>query len=139
MTNLQKLNTLKTLLTDMVHINMENLKRKEIITAAVRNGLVEKDTYVALKASAKSSSKGYYVVAEMLKLVESKLAKGTPVAKAKKATKKVVVQRSIEQEIATEVRGTEDEIGDVSCFSEFENSYNEMALAEELSIMGTSL
>ena len=139
MTNLQKLNTLKTLLTDMVHINMENLKRKEIITAAVRNGLVEKDTYVALKASAKSSSKGYYVVAEMLKLVESKLAKGTPVAKAKKAIKKVAVKRSIEQEIAEEVRGTEDEIGDVSCFSEFENSYNEMALAEELSIMGTSL
>ena len=139
MTNLQKLNTLKTLLTDMVHINMENLKRKEIITAAVRNGLVEKDTYVALKASAKSSSKGYYVVAEMLKLVESKLAKGTPVAKAKKAIKKVAVKRSIEQEIAEEVRGTEDEISDVSCFSEFENSYNEMALAEELSIMGTSL
>ena len=139
MTKLQKLNTLKTLLADMVHINMENLKRKEIIAAAVRNGLVEKDTYVALKASAKSSSKGYYVVAEMLKLVESKLAKGTPVAKAKKATKKVAVKRSIEQEIAEEVRGTEDEIGDVSCFSEFENSYNEMALESELSIMGTSL
>jgi predicted RNA-binding protein YlxR (DUF448 family) len=141
MTKTEKLNSLKTLLGDMAHLNWEHAKRKELISAAIRNGLEEKDTYVALKPIAKSSSKGYYVVAEMLKLVEAAMNKGAPAkkAKAKKAIKKVAVKRSIEQEIAEEVRGTEDEISDVSCFSEFENSYNEMALEEELSIMGTSL
>jgi predicted RNA-binding protein YlxR (DUF448 family) len=141
MTKAEKLNSLKTLLGDMAHLNWEHAKRKELISAAIRNGLEEKDTYVALKPIAKSSSKGYYVVAEMLKLVEAAMNKGAPAkkAKAKKAIKKVAVKRSIEQEIAEEVRGTEDEISDVSCFSEFENSYNEMALEEELSIMGTSL
>jgi|TARA_R110002153_G_scaffold98225_3_gene233247 hypothetical protein len=141
MTKAEKLNTLKTLLVDHGNNNWEYIKRKEIIAAAVSNGLVEKDTYVALKGSAKSSTIGYYVVAEMLTLVEAAMNKGAPAkkAKAKKAIKKVAVKRSIEQEIAEEVRGTEDEIGDVSCFSEFENSYNEMALADELSIMGTSL
>ena len=154
MTKAEKLNSLKTLLGDMAHLNWEYAKRKELISAAIRNGLEEKDTYVALKGSAKSSTIGYYVVAEMLTLVEAAMQKliegaknkGAPAkkakakkAKAKKAIKKVAVKRSIEQEIAEEVRGTEDEIGDVSCFSEFENSYNEMALVEELSIMGTSL
>ena len=43
MTKLQKLNTLKTLLGDCTHLNMEYIKRKEIIAAAVRSGLVEKD------------------------------------------------------------------------------------------------
>jgi len=139
MTKAEKLNSLKTLLGDMAHLNWEHAKRKELISAAIRNGLEEKDTYVALKPIAKSSTKGYYVVAEMLKLVEAAMNKGAPAkkAKAKKAIKKVAVKRSIEQEIAEEVRGTEDEIGDVSCFSEFENGYSDMA--EELSIMGTSL
>jgi hypothetical protein len=144
MTKAEKLNSLKTLLGDMAHLNWEHAKRKELISAAIRNGLEEKDTYVALKPIAKSSSKGYYVVAEMLKLVEAAMNKGAPAkkakakkAKAKKAIKKVAVKRSIEQEIAEELRGTEDEIGDVSCFSEFENGYSDMA--EDLSIMGTSL
>jgi hypothetical protein len=139
MTKAEKLNSLKTLLGDMAHLNWEHAKRKELISAAIRNGLEEKDTYVALKPIAKSSSKGYYVVAEMLKLVEAAMNKGAPAkkAKAKKAIKKVAVKRSIEQEIAEEVRGTEDESGDVVCFGELEYGYGD--IEEELSIMGTSL
>jgi len=128
MTKAEKLNTLKTLLNDMVHLNWTESKRKELISAAIRNGLEEKDTYVALKPISKSSTtKGCYVVAEMLtlveaamrKLVEGAMNKTVPAKKAK--AKKAIVQRSIEQEIADELRGTEDEMYDVSCFSEFED------------------
>ena len=140
MTKLQKLNTLKTLLGDCTHLNMEYIKRKEIIAAAVRSGLVEKDTYVALKGSAKSSTIGYYVVAEMLTLVEAAMRKliggamnKSAPAKGAKTTKKATVQLSIEQEIAAELRGTEDEICDVSCFSEFDD------INEELNLMNTTL
>lgn len=128
MTKAEKLNTLKTLLNDMVHLNWTESKRKELISAAIRNGLEEKDTYVALKPISKSSTtKGCYVVAEMLtlveaamrKLIEGAMNKSVPAKKAK--AKKAIVQRSIEQEIADELRGTEDEMCDVSCFSEFED------------------
>ena len=129
MTKAEKLNTLKTLLNDMVHLNWTESKRKELISAAIRNGLEEKDTYVVLKPISKSSTtKGCYVVAEMLtlveaamrKLIEGAMNKSVPAKKAK--AKKAIVQRSIEQEIADELRGTEDEMCEVTCFSEFEDN-----------------
>lgn len=87
MTKLQKLKTLKTLLNDMIHFNWTEAKRKELIDIAVRNGLEEKDTYVALKPISKSSTtKGCYVVAEMLTLVEGAMNKSAPAKKAKKVS-----------------------------------------------------
>ncbi len=95
MTKTEKLNLLKTLLNDMVHLNWTESKRKELISAAIRNGLEEKDTYVALKPISKSSTtKGCYVVAEMLtlveaamrKLVEGAMNKTVPAKKAKKVS-----------------------------------------------------
>jgi len=92
MTKAEKLNTLKTLLNDMVHLNWTESKRKELISAAIRNGLEEKDTYVVLKPISKSSTtKGSYVVAEMLtlveaamrKLIEGAMNKSVPAKKAK--------------------------------------------------------
>jgi hypothetical protein len=123
MTKGQKLNSLKTLLVEIAEVtNLTYVKRKALIDEAIRSGLEEKDTYVVLKGSAKSSTIGYYEVAEMLTLVEAamrKLIKGAvKSAPAKKAIKKRAVKLTIEQEIAEELRGTEDEIGDVSCFSE---------------------
>lgn len=137
MTKPEKLNSLKTILVEIAEVNnLAYVKRKELIDEAIRNGLVEKDTYVALKGSAKSSTIGYYVVAEMLTLVEAAMNKGAPAKKAK-AKKAITVKRSIEQEITEEVRGTEDESGDVLCFGELEYGYGD--IDEELSIMGTSL
>lgn len=137
MTKPEKLNSLKTILVEYETVtNLASVKRKELINDAIRNGLVEKDTYVVLKPSSKSSTKGHYAVAEMLKLVEAAMNKGAPAKKAK-AKKAITVKRSIEQEIAEEVRGTEDESGDVLCFGELEYGYGD--IEEELSIMGTSL
>jgi hypothetical protein len=98
MTKAEKLNSLKTLLNDMVHLNWTEAKRKELISAAIRNGLEEKDTYVALKASAKSgTTKGYYNIAEMTTLVEAAMRKLIKRATVKKTQIAKKVSLSPEQ------------------------------------------
>ena len=79
MTKLQKLKTLKTLLNDMVYLNWTEAKRKELIDIAVRNGLDENATWCVTKPSAKSkTTRGYYNIAEMISLVESRINKVSP-------------------------------------------------------------
>ena len=133
MTKTEKLKTLQTLFTDMVHINMENLKRKEIIAAALKNSLVEKDTYVALKPIAKSS-KGYYVVAEMLKLVEAALDKGIPTVKVAKAKKPKKVA-PVAAKSSPNAKETISASSGVYAYDAL--PYTQDDMAEELSLMGT--
>ena len=76
MTKLQKLNLFKTLLNDMVYLNWTEAKRKELIDIAVRNGLDENAIWCVTKPSSKSkTTRGYYNIAEMIKLVEARINK----------------------------------------------------------------
>jgi hypothetical protein len=141
MTKTQKLNTLKTLLGDFTHLNWAEAKRKELISAAVRNGLEEKDTYVALKASAKSgTTKGCYIIAEMTKLVEAAISKGTPTAKVAKARKPKAPKPTAEElgelrEVANASPSGNVVTGGVYAFDAL--PYTEDDMSEELSLMGT--
>ena len=148
MTKAEKLNTLKTLLNDMVHLNWTESKRKELISAAIRNGLEEKDTYVALKPISKSSTtKGCYVVAEMLtlveaamrKLIEGAMNKSVPAKKAKarkhKAPKPTAEELGGLREVANDSPSGKVVTGGVYAFDAL--PYTEDDISEELSLMGT--
>jgi hypothetical protein len=112
MTKAEKLNLLKTLLGDMVHLNWTEAKRKELISAAIRNGLEEKDTYVALKPIAKSgTTKGYYNIAEMTTLVEAAMRKLIEGAMKKSVPAKSSIFRSAPAKKAKKVSLSPEQLG----------------------------
>ena len=140
MTKLQKLKTLKTLLNDMVHLNWTEAKRKELIDGAVRNGLEEKDTYVALKPISKSSTtKGCYVVAEMLTLVEAAMNKSAPAKKAKKVSLSPEQLGGLREVANDSPSGKVVNVvtGGVYAFDAL--PYTQDDIAEELNLMNTTL
>ena len=92
MTKLQKLKTLKTLLNDMVHLNWTEAKRKELIDAALRNGLDENTTWCVTKPSSKSrTTRGYYNIAEMIILIDVQIKKSIQRVAAKRSSQPIVI------------------------------------------------
>ena len=136
MTKAEKLNSLKTLLNDMASNSWTEVKRKEIISAAISSGLDEKDTYVALKPISKSSTKGCYTVAEMLtlvegamrKLIEGAMNKSVPAKKAKKVA-------TVAAKSSPNAKETISASSGVYAYDAL--PYTQDDMAEELSLMGT--
>ncbi len=116
MTKTEKLTVLKTILESA---GADTIKRSEFIANAKDNGLVEKDTYVVLREWTKDSKRGHYIVAAMLREIETK-------ATGKILTKPVK-------------RKTKDEGEDSSILAYGEIPYSDNDVAEELAIMGTTL
>jgi hypothetical protein len=116
MTNTEKLTTLKTILESA---GVDTIKRSEFIASAKDNGLVEKDTYVVLREWCKHSTRGHYIVAAMLREIETKIT-------GKILTKPVK-------------RKSKEEADDSSVLAYGEIPYTENDIAEELSLMGTTL
>lgn len=116
MTKTEKLNVLKGILENLAD---GSVKRSEFITLAKDNGLVEKDTYVVLREWTKDSKRGHYIVAAMLREIETKVT-------GKILTKPVK-------------RKTKDEGEDSSILAYGEIPYSDNDVAEELAIMGTTL
>ena len=117
MTNTEKLTTLKTILESA---GVDSIKRSEFIASAKDNGLVEKDTYVVLREWCKHSTRGHYIVAAMLREIETKVTG--------KILTKPVVRKS-----------KKEESEDPSVLAYGEISYSDNDVAEELAIMGTTL
>ena len=145
MTKLEKLKTLKTLLNDMASNSWTEIKRKEIISAAISSGLDENATWCATKPSSKSkTTRGSYIIAEMINLVESRINKVAPksMVVAKRAKK---VSLSPEQlgglrEVANDSpRGKVKNVvtGGVYAFDAL--PYTQDDIDEELNLMNTFL
>jgi hypothetical protein len=118
MANTEKLTKLKTILEST---GVDTIKRSEFIAAAKDTGLVEKDTYVVLREWCKHSTRGHYIVAAMLREIETKVT-------GKILTKPV---KRKEREEST------DEDSKVLAYGEIPYSDNDVA--EELAIMGTTI
>ena len=116
MANTEKLKTLKTILESA---GVDTIKRSEFIASAKDHGLVEKDTYVVLREWCKHSTRGHYIVAAMLREIETKVT-------GKILTKPVK-------------RKTREESSDADVVAYGEIPYTDSDVAEELSLMGTTL
>lgn len=117
MTNNPKLTTLKTILES---VSTGTVKRRDFIESAKSAGLVEKDTYVVLREWTKDSKRGHYIVAAMLREIETKVTG--------KILTKPVVRKS-----------KKEESEDPSVLAYGEIPYSDNDVAEELAIMGTTL
>lgn len=145
MTKLEKLKTLKTLLNDMVHLNWTEAKRKELIDTAVRNGLDENATWCVTKPSSKSkTTRGYYNIAEMIKLVEARInkvsTKSMVVAKRAKKVSLSPEQLGGLREVANDSpsgKVTNVVTGGVYAFDAL--PYTQDDIDEELNLMNTTL
>ena len=147
MTKLQKLKTLKTLLNDMVHLNWTEAKRKELISAAIRNGLDENVTWCVTKPLAKSkTTRGYYIIAEMINLVEARInkvsQKSMVVAKRSKKVSLSPEQLGGLREVANDGPSGNGKVvnvvtGGVYAFDAL--PYTQDDIDEELNLMNTTL
>lgn len=115
MANTEKLNKLQEVLNGYT---TPTVKRAAFISAAATVGLVEKDTYVVLREWTKDSQRGHYIVAAMLREIETKLT-------GKVLTKPV------------ERKKTESSEEPVLAYGEI--PYTDADIADELSLMGTTI
>ena len=106
----KKLNLIKGILEGY---STPTVRRATLISDAATVGLVEKDTYPVMREWTKDSTRGYYVVAAMLREIETKLT-------GKILTKRV--KRKSKEEATDWVL-----------------PYTESDIAEELSLMGTHI
>lgn len=118
MTKTEKLNVLKSILENLAD---GSVKRSEFITLAKDNGLVEKDTYVVLREWTKCTKRGHYIVAAMLREIETKVTGKVLTKPVKRKTRE----------------DSTDEDSKVLAYGEI--PYTDNDVAEELAIMGTSL
>ena len=116
--NTEKLNKLREVLAGYT---TPTVKRAAFIASAATVGLVEKDTYVVLREWTKDSKRGHYIVAAMLREIETKLT-------GKILTKPV--KRKTREE-------SSDEDSKVLAYGEI--PYSDSDVAEELAIMGTTI
>jgi len=115
---LEKLNKLKSVLEGYT---TPTVKRAAFISAVATVGLVEKDTYVVLREWTKDSQRGHYVVAAMLREIETKVTGKILTKPVKRKTREIA----------------ESSAGAVLAYGEIPYSDND--IAEELSLMGTTI
>ena len=115
MSNNAKLNQIKTILEGYT---TPSVKRAAFIASAETVGLKEKDTYPVLKEWTKDSKRGHYVVAAMLREIETKL------------TGKVLTQP-----VKRKTRESSEE--PILAYGEI--PYTDADIADELSLMGTTI
>ena len=118
MTNTEKLNTLQKVAETFKNDGYENVKRASFIHKAKAEGLVEKDTYVVLREWTKSSHRGHYVVAAILREIETKL------------TGKILT-KPVKRKVAPVAGEVQNAYGEIP--------YTDADIAEELSLMGTTI
>lgn len=115
MSNTEKLNKLQEVLNGYT---TPTVKRAAFISAVATVGLVEKDTYVVLREWTKDSKRGHYVVAAMLREIETKLTGKILTKPVKRKTRE-----SSEEPILA--------YGEIP--------YTDADIADELSLMGTTI
>jgi hypothetical protein len=115
MSNTEKLNKLQEVLNGYT---TPTVKRASFISAVATVGLVEKDTYVVLREWTKDSQRGHYVVAAMLREIETKL------------TGKILTKP-----VKRKTRESSEE--PVLAYGEI--AYTDADIADELSLMGTTI
>ena len=111
---IKKLNLIKGILEGY---STPTVRRAALISAAATVGLIEKDTYPVMREWTKDSTRGYYVVAAMLREIETKLT-GKVITKPVKRKEKF---------------DNSDEATD------WVLPYTEADIADELSLMGTTI
>lgn len=117
MTKTEKLKVLQKVAETLKNNGYENVKRSSFINLVKAEGLVEKDTYVVLREWTKSSYRGHYVVAAMLREIETKLTG--------KILTKPVVRKTREPGEVDHAYG--------------EIAYTQSDIEEELALMGTTI
>jgi hypothetical protein len=127
--NTKTLLTLKTIVESLDKDGYVNVKRSYLIGKANLSGLIEKDTYVILKPSAKSPAhRGHYVVAELLNIVNIALNKPAHKASAP-------VAKKAPAEITHDESDSKPDLSVQAAWGEL--PYNDDDIADELSLMGT--
>jgi len=132
--NTKTLLTLKTIVESLDKDGYVNVKRSYLIGKANLSGLIEKDTYVILKPSAKSPAhRGHYVVAELLNIVN--IALGKPAHKASAPAVKAPAAKSAPEEITFDEKDGGPNLKVQAAWGEI--AYTDDDIADELSLMGT--
>ena len=111
---IKKLKIIEGVLNTLQKNGYVNVKRSALIAYCANEGLIEKDTYPVMREWTKASTRSYYVVAAMLREIETKLT-GKVLTKAVK-------------------RKSPD--GDAT---DWVLPYTESDIAEELALMGTTI
>ena len=125
MTKTEKITKLKNIVEGLENDGYVNVKRSYLIGKANLNGLIEKDTYIILKPSAKSTDhRGHYVVAKLLEILNKKSPKSTTRNVAPKADTKIL--DNIEPDFSGGV-------------TDWVLPYSQDDIADELSLMGTTI
>ena len=154
------------LLRNVISTFSGDIPRKTVVNLAIKNGLIEKDTYPLIKPIARGNDRGTYNVDKMLSLADAILNKG------KKTILKVVKENSNEKvlvlnmpktnaEIVTEKLSKNDSVNQINdmfdqileeekfidsvsqpkgkCYGYEPIAPNEDDISDELSLMGTCL
>ena len=130
--NTKILTTLKTIVESLDTAGYVNVKRSYFIGKANLSGLIEKDTYVILKPSAKAAGpRGHYAVAELLNIVNTALGKPAHKASAPVAP----VAKSAPEEISFDEKDGGPNLKVQAAWGEL--PYTDDDVADELSLMGT--
>ena len=114
---LKKLKIIEGVLNTLTKNGYVNVKRSALIAYCAKEGLIEKDTYPVMREWTKASTRGYYVVAAMLREIETKV------------TGKVLVKA---------VKRKTREPGEVD-HAYGEIAYTQSDIEEELALMGTTI
>jgi hypothetical protein len=114
---LKKLKIIEGVLNTFKSNGYTNVKRAQLIHTCAREGLVEKDTYPVMREWTKASTRSYYVVAAMLREIETKVTG--------KVLTKAVKRRTGGEDMSKDLGG--------------QIPYTENDIREELSIMGTRI
>jgi len=109
---IEKLNLIKGVLEGY---GTSTVRRAVLIEGAASVGLIEKDTYPVMREWTKDSNRGFYVVAAMLREIETKLTG--------KILTKAVKRKTEKSEDATD----------------WVIPYTDKDISEELSLMGTTI
>ena len=114
---LKKLKIIEGVLNTLTKNGYVNVKRSALIAYCANEGLIEKDTYPVMREWTKASTRGYYVVAAMLREIETKV------------TGKVLVKA---------LKRKSREPGEVD-HAYGSIAYTQSDIEEELALMGTTI
>jgi hypothetical protein len=123
------------LLRNVISTFSGDIPRKTIVNIAIKNGLIEKDTYPLIKPTARGNERGTYNVDKMLELADKILKNGKKEVSVKKVIKKLIEEVEAPVEKVEEIVESKN-YGNVSWG---ELAYTEDDINDELSLMGTYL